>query len=102
MVLEVYFDVNVEAKGLIFDGGIVGALADTDELASRAESKNAVRWLSGFISKSPARVPEWAASFNNGLPQNVVAEYMSPQHPARRPRKSILFTTVPSGLLLLL
>ena len=81
MVLEVYFDVNVEAKGLIFDGGIVGALADTDELGSRPESKNAVRWLAGLISKSPAHAPEWAASFNNGLPQSVVAEYMSPQHP---------------------
>ncbi|CAK0802540.1 unnamed protein product [Prorocentrum cordatum] len=78
MVLEVFFDVSVQAKGLAFDGGIVGVLADADELVCRKESKNAVRWMSGLISKNAANVPEWATAFNAGLPQNVVAEYMSP------------------------
>ena len=81
MVLEICFDVNVEAKGLLFEGGIVGALADADEIVSRPDSKNAVRWLSGLISKTPENVPQWAASFHEGLPQNIVAEYMSPSHP---------------------
>ncbi|CAK0853230.1 unnamed protein product [Prorocentrum cordatum] len=80
MVLEVFFDVSVQAKGLAFDGGIVGVLADADELVCRKESKNAVRWMSGLISKNAANVPEWATAFNAGLPQNVVAEYMSPSH----------------------
>ncbi|CAK0867826.1 unnamed protein product [Prorocentrum cordatum] len=80
MVLEVFFDVSVQAKGLAFDGGIVGVLADAGELVCRKESKNAVRWMSGLISKNAANVPEWATAFNAGLPQNVVAEYMGPSH----------------------